>query len=484
MATRRPIAARIIAGAVIAAIAIVIVAQGFLPPDDALRHAAKAVSGRPWTDILILRPGTIDSSPGWHALLRGVHLLTGAGAAALVRFEVVALFIAVSLPALLLMRRVEAWIGALLLVGLYEPLLVARLVVGRPLLVSMTAVVTICLVWRRLADERIDRRSVAVVAALIAAATWIHGSWYLFGLPILAFVLARQPRAALRLTYATTIGVLLGALLSGMPVAFLWQSVRHAALALGDTQAIELVREFRPYPGNTMLVLAIGVIVIARRWWLGISARELLRDPVFMLAALGTVLGFRVARFYMDWGLPAVVAWTALELERLVVAGRGSQVAGPAIHDARPMTRDLLGTVVLHASTFALFALDFGHRWSQPPTDPAYTAMITPAHRAALPDSGGTLYADDMRAFYNLFFLEPAAPRRYMLGYEPGLMPAQDLAVYRNALLTRNISAFEPWARKLKPADRLVLHYSGGVPGLGLQWLYVGYGVWSGRSPR
>jgi hypothetical protein len=207
-----------------------------------------------------------------------------------------------------------------------------------------------------------------------------------------------------------------------------------------------------------------------------------------MLAALGTLLGFRVARFYIDWGLPAIVAWVAMELERMLLVGRGSAVVTRSEVVGRRSwvagRRSWVATALVYAAAFALFALDFGHRWSQPPTDPAYAAMVTPEHRAALPDSGGVLYADDMRAFYNLFFLEPAAPRRYMLGYEPGLMPPEDLAVYRNALLTRSIAAFEPWARKLRPADRLVLHYSGGIPGLGLQWLYVGYGVWSGRSPR
>ena len=31
-----------------------ITGYGFLPPDDALRHAAKAVSGKPWPQILVL----------------------------------------------------------------------------------------------------------------------------------------------------------------------------------------------------------------------------------------------------------------------------------------------------------------------------------------------------------------------------------------------------------------------------------------------
>ena len=61
-----------------------IVAQGFLPDDDVLRHAAKAVSGRAWSEVLVLRPEvTMDSHPGWHGLLSLVHQATGADAHAL-----------------------------------------------------------------------------------------------------------------------------------------------------------------------------------------------------------------------------------------------------------------------------------------------------------------------------------------------------------------------------------------------------------------
>jgi len=50
---------------VVVAVALRVLALGYLPYDDALRHAAKAVSGRPWSEILLLRPGfELDSNPG------------------------------------------------------------------------------------------------------------------------------------------------------------------------------------------------------------------------------------------------------------------------------------------------------------------------------------------------------------------------------------------------------------------------------------
>jgi hypothetical protein len=454
---------------VFALIPLHILGQGFLPPDDALRHAAKAVSGRDWAEILLLRPGTIDSHPGWHAVLGALRRATGAGTLDLVLFEVASMFFLFSLGPLLLLRRAEAWMVALMAVAVLEPLMVARLTVGRPLVLSMAVVVVLCLLWPRLDAEHPPAATLGAVAALLAAATWIHCSWYLFALPILAFVLAGRYRVAGRLLVATGAGVLLGALLTGMPFAFLWQSVHHPLLAFSGADAMALVREFQPYGGSPTLLVAVAVIVVVRKVWGGESARRLLADPVFVLAALGWVLGLRVARFWMDWGMPALLVFLALEIEAIWP-------------DDEPSRRRLIVGIGLSVLSFLLLTSDVNGRWSHPPRDPAYRAMLAPEHAIALPDPGGILYCDDMRAFYDLFFLRPKAPWRYSTGYEPGLMPPADLAVYRAAVATRTIEAFEPWVRKMGPADRLVLHDELGTPPIAaLEWHSVGYGLWSGR---
>lgn len=483
-----PASVRVLAIVVFVLAALQIVNQGFLPPDDALRYAAKVVSGRHWNEILVLRPGTVESSPGWHAILAGVFSLRGgtggstseasAAVATLVTFEVVSLFAFFSLFPVLLLRRVEAWLAAMLAVSLLEPILTARLVVGRPLVFSMAVVVAFCLLWSRLESERRPVRTQVALGALVAAATWIHGSWYLFFLPIAACLFAGRIRVTRRLLVATAAGIAAGAALTGHPIRFLWSSIRHGALAFSDTQPIELVREFRPYPGAPILFLGVLLLIVMRQVLQGASPRRLARDPVFMLGALGAVLGLRVARFWMDWGLPAVVAFVALEIEALWLARRTTTQTGA---QRMAQARGMLPGVVLAAICFLALTADVGNRWSRPSGDPAYQAMLAPEHRSALPDSGGILYADDMRAFYDLFFLAPRAPWRYVLGYEPGLMPPEDLAVYRNALLTRDVAAFEPWARKLRQGDRLVIHYDRGIPPLGLEWQYIGYNVWSGR---
>src|SRR5687767_6804906 len=77
---REQLAVRLVGLAAVLLIGVQILAQGYLPVDDALRHAGKAIAGKPWEAIVVAGPGVIDFSPGWHAFLRGVHLATGANA--------------------------------------------------------------------------------------------------------------------------------------------------------------------------------------------------------------------------------------------------------------------------------------------------------------------------------------------------------------------------------------------------------------------
>src|SRR5487761_2077308 len=79
---------------VILAIPLKIISYGYLPGDDALRHAAKAVSGKSWSDILVLNDTyKIDHEFGWNLLLEKIRRWTDWNAEALVIFSVVALFL-------------------------------------------------------------------------------------------------------------------------------------------------------------------------------------------------------------------------------------------------------------------------------------------------------------------------------------------------------------------------------------------------------
>ena len=69
-----------------------IIAYGYMPPDDALRHAAFAVVDRQWGDVILLDPrfpAWMDLHPSWHAFLRALHAWTGWDQARLVSVSVV-----------------------------------------------------------------------------------------------------------------------------------------------------------------------------------------------------------------------------------------------------------------------------------------------------------------------------------------------------------------------------------------------------------
>ena len=95
-----PLAVWIVAVFTIIIVPLKIIGYGFLPMDDALRHAAKTISGKSWQQILVMRSDfPIDPSPGWQKILEWVHDFQNGNAESLVIFSVVALMLLVTLCA-------------------------------------------------------------------------------------------------------------------------------------------------------------------------------------------------------------------------------------------------------------------------------------------------------------------------------------------------------------------------------------------------
>ena len=117
-----PLAVWAIVILLILAIPLKIISYGYLPPDDALRHAAKAVSGKPWPEILVVGPAfQIDHNYGWHFLLRQIYLRSKSDppneardTEKLVLVELVGLFVLVGWAPLPWLKRPEAWLIALI----------------------------------------------------------------------------------------------------------------------------------------------------------------------------------------------------------------------------------------------------------------------------------------------------------------------------------------------------------------------------------
>ena len=104
-----------------------------------------------------------------------------------------------------------------------------------------------------------------------------------------------------------------------------------------------------------------------------------------------------------------------------------------------------------------------------------------------MPESGGILYEADMALFFDTFFKNPTAPWRYSVGYESALMPAEDFATYQKILWNgEEPEAYQPWNRKMRPPDRLVMeaHTSPASALPQLEWHYAIKNLWIGRLPR
>jgi hypothetical protein len=467
---RVPVLVRLLALATVVVIPLRVLGTGFLPPDDALRHAAKVVSGKAWVEIMVLRSDvSVDPHPGWHALLGWVHRSTGAGTHSLVLAAVLALFFALHAPPLLLLRRPEAWLMAWGGFCVLDPPGLVRFMLGRPFLVSVAAFLTLCLLWRRLAEPRLALGAACTCAVAVAVAAWTHPSWYLFALFPLTLLLVGEARAALRLSACLVGGVALAALLSGQPGAYVYESVRHPFLVLGRMDAGTLATELRPNSTPPFVLLGLlgllGFRALRGRW-----RSDVWREPVLALAAAGWILGYVSLRFWSDWGLPAALVWAARELEEWL------EELPPVADWRRLGAAAALGAAVLLASSS-----DVMGRWSVR-LDRTYAPLLEPQLAEWLPGPGGILYSPDVILFHQLFYHRPDAPWRYMVGFEPGLMPSEDLAVYRDFMRRRRIDALAPWVARMRPHDRLVFIGPPASPtGTALEWKHLGGTLWVGR---
>jgi len=415
-----PLVAWIVAGLTLLLIPIKILSYGYLPPDDALRHAAKAVSGKPWEQIMVMRSDfPLDPYPGWHTVLGTLHGWLGGSAETLVVISIGGLMLLLSIAVLLWLRRPEAWLAGLLVLAIFSPDFTIRLALGRPYLFTMASWVFVLFAWSRMEDRRPRPWELFLTMFLFALITWIHGSWYQLVLLVAAFALAGRWRHALWLGGCWASGTFLGASFTGHPFQFLNQSLRLLFSIFGDHSLTrQLETELMPSTGNVALLLAVAVMLVWRtrsQTW----RQEELLPPAFVLAILGWLLGLKVNRFWSDWGLPATLVWLTIEFQKQFEEGLHFESA-----------RRVLITAGLAMGLFLATTTDRESRWTWNISS-EYLTEGDPRLAGWLPEKQGILYCTDMRIFHETFFKNPKANWRYVLGFEPGLMIPEDLAVFR-----------------------------------------------------
>jgi hypothetical protein len=472
-----PLAVWVVTVAVLLLVPLKIISYGFLPPDDALRHAAKAVSGKSWQDILVMRSDfAIDPSPGWQAILSGVFHSSGCGAEALVIFSVVSLMVLVNVTGLPWMRRPEAWLGAILITAVFDSSVITRLALGRPFILTHAMLTIVLFLWGREQDERPRNLTVGITILAIAASAWIHGSWYLWVLPGAAIFFAGFWVSAIWYVICWLVGSFLGSALTGHPWEFLLQSVRHMFGVFGGLAVNrQLEPEMYPSGGVSSVVVAVGILILWRVYTSRYNPRTFL-NPIFILMVLGWGLGLHLRRFWWDWGMPAFTVWTALELQNHFEKFLDRQ-----------NLRRLFITLALAAGVYLAFTSDLDGRWTADLADD-YLTPDKPDLQAWMPGPGGIIYNADMSTFFETFYKNPKAPWKYVLGFEPGLMTPENLKVLRAIQWNySDLRSFQPWVKAMRQEDRLIIRTmrAGEPPAIPeLEWYYGATGIWIGRLPH
>ena len=471
-----PLAVWIVVVSAIIFIPLRIIGYGFLPMDDALRHAAKAISGKSWQEILVMRNDfPIDPSPGWQKILEWVHDLRDGDAESLVVFSVVTLMLLVMISGVPWFRRPEAWLAALCIAAIFIPECTTRFARARPYILADAVIITSLFIWSRRRENASFPAAMICTTLLVAASAWIHGSWYLLVLPGVAILLAGLWREAIAYWICWLIGSFLGCSLTGHPIGFLSQTVRTMLVAFGNfTVNRQLEPEWYPSDGAVPAVLAVAALLFWRKMSGKWDARSVF-NPAFMLMALGWLLGLHIRRFWWDFGTPAFIVWVALELQE--------HFERELIFDS--LTR-MLVTLAVAAAAFLGFTSDRDSRWTENLT----TDFVTPANpdlAGWLPGPGGIIYNSDMDSFYETFFKNPTADWKYVLGFEPGFMRPEDLDVLRRFQWNfYDARALKPWADEMRPQDRMFIRApASSRPNLPqLQWNYAATELWIGRLPR
>jgi hypothetical protein len=469
-----PLAVWIIAVLTVLLIPLKIISYGYLPPDDALRAAGKAVSGKEWPDILVLDPVyKIDHEYGWSLLLAKIHTTFGADAETLVIFSVVGLFALIGLAAMPWLRHPEAWLATLAL-SMITVMLPFRFLLGRPYIISIAALVSLLLLWRKFGSEKPKLWMLALMSFFIAASVYLHGTWYLWALPVLAFFLAGQFRWGFAVAGCWVVGVIVGSLLTGHPIAYPVQALNVALLATGKhmTQRT-LAAELQPESGDTYAFFILSGLLLLRRL-AGLNSPRFLHDPVFWLVCVSWTLAFKVGRFWGDWGWPAMLVLVACDLQMLLDAKLAA--------DSFRRLGLAMGVALI---SFLSVTSDAGSRWTSNLTQ-QYLTADNPDIAGWLPQKGGVLYSPDMTMFYQTFFKNPHGDWKYILGFEATLMPKDDFETYHKIHWNfGDVKAFAPWLLKMTPADRLVIRNNrSSPPGIPqLEWNYGVSGIWIGRLP-
>jgi hypothetical protein len=429
-----------------------ILSYGYLPPDDALRHSAYAVSDREWGDIMLINPELrpdIDGQAGWHSFLKMVYRATNWTPGQLVSVSVALGLLTFMMGGLIASGNPPAWFMACAVMSVLEPALFGKLALGRPLFLTMASVAILLFVWTR-ENPLKPRVETLVTFAVLSVSIVAHSSaWYLWAIAIPPLVLCRRWRSLATFAVAWPAAVGVACIINGpynailTPLLGLKLGVVHA-----KTLGPNLVSELQPSGAPYVSLLAVAMIVVVKVIR-GSRARQELMQPDLCFALVAWMLGLYVSRFWVEWGLPALLVW----FTRQIRDGLNVGLAGlPRAHDTVVVFTFAAGVMYL------IQTADVGGRYTNALRNPALWAPEEELRRV-LPEDGGIFYSSDNRTFFVLFHRLPHAKFKYATAMEAGVMPPDDLKVLRAIQSRGTLNEYKPWFEKMTPKDRIFIQH-------------------------
>lgn len=430
-----------------------IMSYGWIPEDDALRHSAFATlsSEKNWNDICVIEKGfEADHNPGWHSILRFLHNKLHFSKQNLLRFSVVGLFLLFTFCGIAAAPSPVCWLLAFLTLLTFEASFLGRMLLGRPYIISCAITLLIMKYWISKDESsytKIDAKGIILSTVLFALGTWTHGSWYLYFLIPVSFLLAGKCKNSLNIILAIVIGTIIGALMTGDFNEFLkYHIFATTSIFTEKTFNWLLVSELASGNQPTSFML-YGVAIIALCVYKKkLTLKDLTTDPAFLLLMLSWLLSIMVVRFWIDWGRIALLFW---------LSQRAKDILDSTESLKEPRVKYCLFIFIL-CTLFFMSTNDGSGRFSRvvfnQPIDFTEKRL-----EGWAPEPGGIVYSDAMCVFYKHFFEYPTAPWRYILGFEPAIMPKEDLKIHRQIGYNfRRAEEFLPWINKMTTADRII----------------------------
>lgn len=470
--TRMPVLVLLTLVIVVVAMIGIVVGRGFLPIDDALRHAAKAISQKPWAEVLVLDEAYakgMESHPGWHAFLTSMTWLVGPSIESLVVVSIVVLFSTMFLPGLSLARPEAWWLAAA--VWLYvDPGTLGRWVLGRPLVLSLAMMSLVLILSPRLRDTNWRKPWLWCVIGAVALAVWCHSTiWYLWVLPVGSMLLAGFGWNLWRPALAIFGGVAIGLALSGDPFGQAWQQLQIVVTA--QRNSLLTVSEFIPFrwtlEGNLLLVALL---------WRYLRGRGAAWNHPALIMAFGCAYAGQFNGRFGDFATIGILVWLASDWNeflrerfapahwgRLVVAGAAGLLC--IGHVLTPLANPLLNT----ETTLRLRELQVAaDKWRND------TGVEGMALREGLPGPNGRIYNLDYQAFYLGYAAFYDATWRYTIGMEQALLPPDEMKQIALLRATGDEQRLLQWIEPMGAPDRIVW-YNRAPPELpGIVWQKVG----------